>query len=227
MSELTNLLSSKISGNGESIGILTARNPDVQKKIDLFSPICSSVDGQIVAIAASIVTLQTEIVSLSTNAFAVGCGTTGGATTIFPDSVKTQSYNLCTAGYDGDAPYTITTSTLSSGNIGIGTLLIYTQNDNTITGIGTSFGSTSTCFRPLQGCTSGVCVSFASSISTKQSEIITLRNQLSNLVSSSNQIKRERVDFEIERFGNNYTIRILNEENTRISSAITKIQSLS
>jgi len=227
MSDLTNLLSQKVSGNTESVGILSARNPEVQKKIDLFSPICNSVDGQIVAIAASIVTLQTEIVSLSTNAYAVGCGTTAGATTIFPDSVKTQSYNLCTVGYDGDAPYTITTSTLNSGNIGIGTLLIYTQNDSSITGIGTSFGSTSTCFRPLQGCTSGVCVSFASSISTKQSEIITLRNQLSNLVSSSNQIKRERVDFEIERFGNNYTIRILNEENTRISSAITKIQSLS
>lgn len=227
MSDLTNLLSGKTSGNTESIGILSARNPDVQKKINLFSSICSSVDSKIVAIAASIVTLQTEIVSLSTNAFNVGCGTTAGATTIFPDSVKTQSYNLCTAGYDGESPYTVTTSTLSSGNIGVGTFLVYTQNDSSITGIGTSFGSTSTCFRPLQGCTSGVCASFASSITAKQSEVITLRNQLSDLVSSSNQIKRERVDFEIERFGNNYTIRILNEENTRISSAITKIQSLS
>lgn len=227
MTQLTDLLSQKSVGNTQSISALTDRKPQVQTNIDLFTPICNNVDTQIVAIAASIVTLQNEIVTLSTNAYAVGCGTTAGASTIFPDSVKTQSYNLCTAGYDGEAPYTVTTSTLSSGNIGVGTFLIYTQNDSSITGIGTSFGSTSTCFRPAQGCTSGVCASFASSISTKQSEIITLRNRLIDLVSSSNQIKRERVDFEIERFGNNYTIRILNEENTRISAAITTIQTYS
>lgn len=227
MSELTNLLSQKSFGNSDSIGILTARNPEVQKKIDLFSPVCLSIDSQIVSIAASIVSLQTEIVSLSTSAYAVGCGTTSGATTIYPDIVKTYKYNLCTSTYNGDSPYDITISTLNSGNTGIGTLLVYTQNDNSQIGIGTSYGSVNTCFRAAQGCTSGVCASFASSISTKQNQIIILQSRLSDLVTSSNKVKRERVDFEIERFGNNYSIRILTEENTRIAEAITTIQNYS
>lgn len=227
MSELTKLLSGKSTGNTQSISALTDRQPQVQSNINLFTPICNRIDSEIVAIAASIVTLQTEIVSLSTNAFAVGCGTTAGATTIYPDTVKSYSYNLCTSTYDGDAPYDVTISTLSSGNIGVGTFLLYTQNDSSQTGIGTSYGSVETCYRALDGCTSGVCASYASSISTKQSQLITLKNQLSTLVSSSNKVKRERVDYEIERFANNYTIRILNEENTRISLAITTIQTYS
>lgn len=227
MSELTDLLSQKSVGNTQSISALTDRNPKVQTNIDLFTPICNNVDTQIVAIAASIVTLQTEIVTLSTNAYAVGCGTTVGVSTVYPDVVRTYKYNLCTSTYDGTAPYEITVSTLNSGNIGVGTFLIYTQNDSSQIGIGSSFGSVGTCYRALDGCTSGVCASYASSISTRQSQLVTLRNQLSTLVSSSNKVKRERIDYEIERFSNNYTIRILTEENTRISAAITTIQTYS
>jgi hypothetical protein len=223
MSELTDLLSDKSKSNSESIGILTDRNPVVQSKIDLFLPICKIIDTQVVAIAASIVSLQTEIVSLAASAYAVGCGTTAGVTTVYPDVVRTSSLNVCTSTYDGDSPYNVTTSTLSVGNIGIGTLLISTQNDSSQTGIGSLYGSVNTCFRTP--CVSGTCVSFASSITTKQSQITLLRNQLTNLVSSSNKIKRERVEYEIERFGNNYAIRILNEENVRISLAIDTINS--
>jgi hypothetical protein len=47
------------------------------------------------------------------------------------------------------------------------------------------------------------------------------------LVSTSNKIRGERVDYEIQRYGENYGIRILGEENTRISLAITAIQNYS
>lgn len=227
MSELTNLLSSKISGNSDSISILTGKKPDIQKNIDFFSPVCTTIDTRIVAIAASIVSIQTEIVNLSTSAFAVGCGTTGGATTVYPDIIKNYSYNLCTLGYDSSSPYNTTISNLSSGNAGIGTLLVYTQNDSSQSGIGSFYGNIDTCFNPAQGCNSGLCVSYASSITTKQTQITTLRNQLINLVSSSNKVKTERVEYEIQRYGNNYTIRILTDENTRISLAITTIQNYS
>jgi hypothetical protein len=175
--------------------------------------------------AASIVTLQNEVVTLSTSAFAVGCGTTGGVTNIFPDTVKNHRYNLCTSSYDGNSPYDVTISTLSLSNAGIGTLLVYTQNDTSQSGIGSLFGTINTCFRPASGCNSGVCAGFAASITAKQTEITTLRTQLTDLVSSSNKIKGERVDYEIQRYGENYSIRILGEENTRISLAITSIQS--
>ena len=227
MSELTDLLSKKISGNTDAIQSIKERQPETQKNVGFFSGITLSIDTQIVAIAASIVTLQNEIVTLSTSAFAVGCGTTAGVTTVYPDNIKNYRYNICTPSYDGNSPYDVTINTLSLSNAGIGTLLVYTQNDSSQSGIGSLFGDTTTCYRPASGCNSGVCAGFASSISTKQSQISTLRTQLTDLVSSSNKIRGERVDYEIQRYGENYSIRILGEENTRISLAIAAIQNYS
>jgi hypothetical protein len=226
MSEaLINLLSGNIGGNIESIDVLVERRPGIQTNVNLFSSLCNSLDTQIVAIAASIVNIQTEIVNLSTSAYAVGCGTTAGASTIYPDTVRSYSYNLCNESYDGDAPYDVTVSFLNSGNVGFGTFLVYTQNDITQTGIGSLYGSIGNCFRTP--CTSGNCVAFASSITEKQNQLTTLRGQLVGIVTSSKQLKREREEYEIERYGTNYTIRILREENIRISAAITTVQNYS
>jgi len=224
--QLTNLLSGKIEGNNDSIELLAERRPGIQTNIDLFSPICNTVDSQIVSIAASIVTIQSEIVGLSTNAYAVGCGTTGiGASIVYPDTVRNYSYNISTQSYDGDSPYDVNVAFLSSGNVGFGTFLVYTQNDSSQSGIGTLYDDIGTCYRIP--CTSGNCVSFASSITEKQSQLTTLRNQLTDLITSSNNVKTERVDYEIERYAGNYTIRILTQENTRISTAITTIRNYS
>lgn len=223
--QLTNLLSGKIEGNNSSIEVLAERRPGIQTNIDLFSPVCNTIDSQIVSIAASIVTIQTEIVGLSTNAYAVGCGTTGGATTIFPDTIRNYSYNISTQSYDGDSPYDVNIAFLNTGNVGFGTLLVYTQNDSSQSGIGTLYDDIGVCYRIP--CTSGNCVSFASSITEKQNQLTILRNQLTNLVTSSNSVRGERVDYEVERYAGNYTIRILTEENTRISTAITTIKNYS
>jgi hypothetical protein len=223
--QLTNLLSGKIEGNNSSIEVLAERRPGIQTNIDLFSPVCNTIDGQIVSIAASIVTIQTEIVGLSTNAYAVGCGTTSGAVTIFPDTVRNYSYNISTKSYDGNSPYDVNIAFLNSGNVGFGTLLIHTQNDSSQSGIGTLYDDIGVCYRIP--CTSGNCVSFASSITEKQNQLTILRNQLTSLVTSSNNVKTERVDYEVERYAGNYTIRILTEENTRISTAITTIKNYS
>lgn len=222
--QLTNLLSGKIEGNNNSIEVLSERRPGIQTNIDLFSPVCNTIDGQIVSIAASIVTIQTEIVGLSTNAYAVGCGTTGGAVVIFPDTVRNYSYNISTKSYDGNSPYDVNIAFLNSGNVGFGTLLIHTQNDSSQSGIGTLYADIETCYSIICG---GDCVSFASSITQKQNQLTILRNQLTSLVTSSNNVKTERVDYEIERYAGNYTIRILTEENTRISTAITTIRNYS
>lgn len=224
MSDVVTLLSGKITGNNDSLEVLNERKPKIQEDIDSFTPVCQIIDNRVVSIAASIVNLQTEIVALHRDAYAVGCGTTAGISTSYPDTVKNYSYNLCTESYDGESPYDVNVTILSSGNVGFGTFLLYTQNDSSQTGIGTLYGDIDTCFNPFLGCTSGVCVSFGSSISAKQGQLTALRNQLTNLVLDTNSIKSQRVDYEIQRYGNNYTIRILTEENVRISSAITAIQ---
>jgi hypothetical protein len=226
MSEaLVNLFSDNVSSNNESIDVLLERIPEIQTNINLFSPLCTSFDTQIVAIAASIVTLQTEIVNLSMSAYAVGCGTTAGAVTIYPDTVRTYSYNLCTENYDGENPYDVNVAFLNSGNVGFGTFLVYTQSDTSQSGIGSLYGDIGGCYRIP--CTSGNCVSFASSITAKQQQLSILRSGLVGIVTSSKQLKREREDYEIERYGVNYTIRILREENARISAAITTVQNYS
>lgn len=223
--QLISLLSGNITGNIESIDVLTEKRPGIQTNINLFSPICNTIDTEIVAIAASIVTIQTEIVNLSTSAYAVGCGTTAGASIVRPDTVRTYSYNLCTESYDGDAPYDVNVTFLNSGNVGFGTFLVYTQNDPTQTGIGSLYGSIGNCFRIP--CTSGNCVSFASSITEKQNQLTTLRNAIVGLVTSSIQLKQEREGYEIERYGTNYIIRVLTQENIRIAAAITTVQNYS
>lgn len=223
--QLISLLRGKVQGNTDSIDFLLERRPGIQTNIDLFNTVCGNVDNRILSITANIVNLQTEIVSLSNDAYAVGCGTTAGAVVIYPDTVENYSYNMSSESYDGDSPYDVTTETMNSGNVGLGSLTVYTQNNSNVPGIGTLYGGIGSCFRTP--CTSGDCVSFASSITEKQNQIIELRSSIGNLVSSSNSVKRERLDYEIERYSGDYTIKILREENTRISSAITTIQTYS
>jgi hypothetical protein len=227
MSELIGILNDKKNGNADAITILSDRTPGNQKNVDLFLPVCINVDTQIVSIAASIVTLQNEIVTLASAAYAVGCGSTGAATVVYPDIVRAYSYNLTSPSYSGDSPYDITSVVLNPSNVGIGTLLVYTQNDSSQSGIGSLYSNVGTCRTTFPGCVSGTCISYASSITSKQSQITTLRSQLPNLISSSNKVKAERVEYEIQRYADTYTIRILGEENTRISLAITTIQSYS
>jgi len=225
MSEASNTLKKKISSNEYSITIIQGNKPETQTNIDYFSFPCEKIDTQIVSITTRINSLQAEIVGLSTNAYAVGCGTTAGITTAYPDAVRTYSENISSSTYDGDSPFSSTSSLLSSANIGVGTYVVYTQSDNSQTGIGSVYGSTGTCYRTP--CTSSVCVSYAASITSLQSQITTLRTQLSTLVSDSNKVKTERREFEIERYAQNSSIKILGDQNARMSSAITSIENYS
>lgn len=220
MSDLTNILSNKVADNTESIEELREKLPDVQRNIDFFTPVCQSVDSQILSITNSIITLENEIVTLHTNAYAVGCGTTAGMSTMYPDSVTVQSFNISSATYSGEDPYDVSSQSISSSNVGLGTFTIHVPNDSSKTGIGSLFGSIGNCFRAP----CGDCASFSASITAKQNQIVTLRNQLTPLISNVNTIKRERVDYEIERYGYNYVIEDMRRENNRIGTAVTSIE---
>ncbi len=222
MSELTNLLTDKITENIDSSNTLIERVPDIQKNVDLFGGVCTTVDAQILPIINNIVTLQNEIVVLSTNAYAVGCGTTAGQSTVYPDTATIQSFNISSKNYSGDDPYDVNSESLSSSNVGFGTFTIHTQNDSSSGSLGILYGDIGTCYRtfPL---TCGDCASFAASIAAKQTQIATLRNQIPTLVSDTNKVKRERLEYEMERYGHNYAIDQIEKENRRIGIAITAI----
>ena len=219
-SNLLNLLSDTVSSNGSAIESLQESLIEIEEIIDYFQPSCIGFDSEILSLVSDINTIKGEIVILNSNANAAGCGTTVGLSTIRQDIVRTLSYNISSDNYDGEDPFDITISTLSNGNIGYGTFLTYTQNDST-TGIGTSFANIGIC----SGfpCIPANCVSYASSIAAKESQITVLRNELSVLINPINIIKEERVDYQLRRYGDKYSIRILTEENIKVSIAITTL----
>jgi peptidoglycan hydrolase CwlO-like protein len=206
----------------QNIGTIATNEESIKESqviIDYFDPSCKGLDGQIVSLNNSINTLKTEIVTLYSQAYAVGCGTTAGATVVYPDTIVDSSYNLSSASYDADDPYAITNQTLTSSNVGFGTFVIYTQNNNQVAGLGSAYGSVGSCFRP--GCISGNCTNYASQITSKQNEITQLRSQISNLVSSVNSLKTERVGYQNRRWSDNHTNRNLREENQRLELGLT------
>jgi len=219
-SNLLNLLSDTVSSNKSAIESLQESLIEIEEIIDYFEPSCIGFDSEILSLVSDINTIKGEIVILNSNANAAGCGTTVGLSTIRQDIVRTLSYNISSDNYDGEDPFDITISTLSNGNIGYGTFLTYTQNDAT-TGIGTSFANIGICYG--FPCIPANCVSYASSIAAKESQITVLRNELSVLINPINIIKGERVDYQLRRYGDKYSIRILTEENIKVSIAITTL----
>ncbi len=223
---LINVLKEKNAGNTQTISYMNQVKPETQTIIDYFTTPTKNVDNQIVPIVSQINTLKAEIVSLAAGAYAVGCGTTGGSTIVYPDVVRNFVANLSSDSYSGNDPYGTTSSALSSSNVGIGTLLVYTQNDSSQSGIGSLYASINSCFRPktlipLVACVSGECVSFASSITTRQNQITVLASQIVSLVSNSNSLRRERIDYEIQRYSYNQSIVYLTSRNNQINSTIT------
>lgn len=230
MSQLIDNLEQKKKNNENAIEYVAQEKPNAEAEIELFSPSLVKVDSDIVSLVSEINDLKAEIVVLSLNAFNVGCGTTVAATTVYPDRVISKTPNYSSSSYSGTDPYANTDNTLGSSNVGIGSFLIYNQDDTSQVGLGTLFADTGACYRnivipPL--CDVSVCVSHASSITVLQNRIDVLQAQVSNLVPKSNAIKEQRSESEITRYGYNQTSRLLTEKNAQIDLAIKTIKDLS
>ena len=139
MSRLIDNLQNKIETNTNALSYVQQEKPKTQADIDLFGPTLVQVDSNIVTLVAEINSLKTQIVSLSLNAYNVGCGTTVAATTVFPDRIVAKTPNYYTSSYDGNDPYGNTDNTLSASNVGVGSFLVYNQGDTSQAGIGTLF----------------------------------------------------------------------------------------
>jgi hypothetical protein len=212
-SKLVNLLQDNIDQNNENIIENQSSVKESQGIIDYFDPSCKGLDGRIVSLVGSINTLKSEIVTLYSQAYAVGCGTTAGLT-VYQDTAVDSYYNISISSYDSDTPYEISNQTLSSSNVGFGTFVIYTKDNNQLSGIGSAYADIGSCYRG--GCVSGNCTNYQSQITTKQNQIITLQAEVDTLIPAINSLKTERVDYQIRRWSDNYTIRNLREENARI-----------
>ena len=225
MSEkLTKKLNDRISSNETSIGFIAEEIPKQDETINDFTEVVIPIDNEVVSITSQINDLKNQIAVLSQQARSVGCGTTSGATIIYPDTVRTYSENMTSPSYDGTNPYGGQSNTLlTSSNVGVGTFLVYIQDDSSQSGIGTLYAGISNCNNSLLGCNSTVCTGYASSITALESQITPLRAQLPNKISDSNAIKAERRHLQTERYGQKNGMATLNERNGEMKSVIEVI----
>lgn len=215
---VVNLLTESIEQNLETIEENKLTIIESQSIIDDFNPSCKGLDSRIVTITSQINTLLGEISSLNLQAYGVGCGTTIGSTTIYPDNILDSSYNLSNEPYDDEDPYLVTNTTLTTSNVGFGTFVIYRKNDNLVAGIGISYSNVDSCFRI--GCVGANCVNFSNQIQQKQSQIEVLRSELNQLVTSVNSLKTDRLDYQTRRWTDKHTNKLLIEDNKRMIFSI-------
>ena len=218
-------LNDRISSNKTAVGFIEAEIPKYEETIGEFTEITIPIENKIISVTSEINSLQEQIVSVATNAYNVGCGTTVGATTVYPDTVKNYSENLSSGSYDGLDPFGGQTSPLlSSSNVGVGTFLVFTENDSSQAGLGTLYATIQSCFGTP--CTGSDCIDYNNEIVSLQSQIVTLRGQLPSNITNVNAVKGERRYSEIERYGQKRGVAALKERNTEMESAINTINSI-
>jgi len=222
---LLNVLTGTQSAADTAIGFASEAIPEIQTEIDLMTEYCVNADKKILPIITEIKNLQNQIIVLSNQAFAVGCGTTTGATTLNEDIVTNNTQNVNDKNYTGTDPFGgQSTPEISSSNIGVGTLTVYSANGGS--GIGTLYSGIGSCYSPgIGSClVDGDCAGYATSIANLNSQITTLRNQLPPLISDTNVLKEERKQSEIQRYGDLFIIGQLGERKINIATAKTTIQ---
>lgn len=227
MSEnLVEKLNNRISSNKTAIGFIEAEIPGYEETISEFIETTIPIENKIISVTSSINSLKQQIISVATSAFNVGCGTTVGIATVYPDIVKTHSENITSSSYDGIDPFGgETSSVLSSSNVGIGKLLVLTKNDSSQTGLGTLYGVIGSCFS--LSCNATICLDFNSQILNLQSQIVTLRGQLPSEMSKVNNIRIEKKNAEIERYGQKRGVAALKQRNSEMEFAISAINVIS
>ena len=223
--KLIKKLNDRVSSNKTAIGFIEAELPKYEETIGEFTEITIPIENKIISVTSEINSLQEQIVSVATSAFNVGCGTTTGATTVYPDTVKNYSENLSSGSYDGLDPFGgQTSSLLSSSNVGVGTFLVFTENDSSQAGLGTLYGTIESCFR--LPCTGSVCIDYNNEIVSLQNQITTLRGQLPSEIAKVNIVRNEKKNFEVERYGQKRGVAALKERNSEMESAINTIRNI-
>jgi hypothetical protein len=222
-------LNDKIGENADAVDAITPLIPPTEDRIDDFLPSIKAFDNQIVSITAQIVAKQQQIISIASTAqYVVGCGTTT-TTNLKQDIAQANTWNINTSSYNGDQPYgNITSNTLTSNTSGIGSFNVYSNNGGaslgtyyslTGPGYGTSVnGITTVTPSPADNST---CTACKTAIINLESEITTLRSQVSTIITTANSLKSERTEAEVRRYSLRKSIERMQADSTRMSSIIT------
>jgi len=218
---LIKLFEESIDSNLRSIESNQISLQETQLIIDDFDPSCKGIDNLIIPIIDQINNLKVEIVSLHNEAYNVGCGTTVGVTKIYPDTVIDSSYNLSDPSYESVDAYDVNNQQLSNSNVGFGTFVIHIQNNSLAVGLGSAYANLSNCYRKLGTCNTGTCNGYVNQITEKQNQINILRSDLNELTLASNSLRTRRLDYQVRRWADRYTIKILTDENVSINQAIS------
>jgi len=226
MADLISRLNARKLSNTTSISYIEPEIAKAQEEINSFDPFVSKVDGQSVVTLNKINVLKDQIVVLSQEARASGCGTTVGASIVYPDSIDLTVENMETESYVGNNPFGFSVVQLSSSNIGIGSFVRNVPNDSRKSGLGTLYSGIGSCWASFfyGGC--GDCIGYANSITKLQNEMLILKNELSNLVSNSNSLKKERRNSTLKRYGQKRTVKSLQDTNSDLDAAISTAKSL-
>lgn len=190
----------------DSDGSTLAQIENLDVVINRFDPAVKGLDTEIVRINGLINVQQTLIFDIYTEAWNVGCATTGNPVVeTYRDDVRGYTWS-----FSGDNPFTESNTALSSSNVGYGT---YTGI--VVTGLGTFYDISSGV---------GTCVGYATSISTAESTITTLRSQRQSVQNSVNYLKDARAEYQLQKYGYDNAISQLDAEISEAQSIITALE---
>ena len=200
----------------DSEGNSLARIENLDVVIDRYSPATKGLDTEVLRINGLIQDLQTQILNVYTGAAEVGCATYAGddetpVVVIVQDQVRRYNWS-----FSGDNPFAESNSVMTSSHIGMGT---YTGI--TTTGIGTFYFLRTT---GLGDDENTECSGYASSVTSLESQIVTLRAQRDPIQQAVNNLKQDRAEYELQRYGYDNAISQLNEEIDEKEQAIVDLQ---
>lgn len=176
--------------------------------IDIYNGPIKKIDNKIVNINDQIGTLQYQVLVVSQEALSVGCGSTGwspgfSTVTIYQDVLNYEGYT-----FTGSNPFNPIQGVLNSGNLGIGTYNYISQ-----VAIGSYYGSISTCSGFTSPCflNPQLCPGYASSISTLESQVLTLQIERNDLIAKVNFLKKAKINAELQNYAYEESKSRLNE----------------
>ena len=170
---------------------ILAKIENLEEVINRFDPITQGLDDRILTLNAPVSTAQTELFNLYTGAAQAGCSTfVDDATPVVDvrrDVVTLYNYDYTDTSYTGEDPFNESNFALTTSNLGIAT-----HTAIATVSIGTFYGFTGV---------GASCVSYASSISAKNSEISSLQTPRDAVITPLNEIKEARSEYQLQRYG--------------------------
>lgn len=181
------------------------------------SPI-KNIDTKIVQINDEIKVLQNQVLTLGQAGNNVGCGTTAWApgfttVTVYEDVLKYEGYS-----FTGSNPFNKIQGNLTTANLGIGTYGYISP-----VSIGTYYGPIDVC-NDILTCTTQLCTSYGSSITSLNSTISSKQSERNNLLNKVNFLRSGRINSELQNYAYDQSTAKLNQSIGISSSILSFLQ---